>query len=272
MNFQKNKTKEIIKKIKGSKKYKAVYLKTIERIAKDTTEKYGEKRAEKETRNILHQIWGAYWATRPNFKKILNDFKKNTDPKNIENVKENILKILTFHSSTRERISNTHEFYKKIFSITEIPLTIIDHACGLNPLTFFWMNLPPKAVYFAYDIDEEQNAFLRQIFEFLGIKNVYIKEKDIFSDNLEEKSADVVFMLKFLPILDQQKKGFTDEIIKNINCKHLIVSFPIKSLSGGEKGMEKFYTEKFIKLTENSDFEIKKMRFKEEIVFILKKD
>lgn len=36
--------------------------------------------------------------------------------------------------------------------------------------------------------------------------------------------------------------------------------------------MKKFYTEKFNKLIEDNNFEIKKLRFKEEIMFIARKD
>ncbi len=60
--------------ILASKKYKDIYPKTVERIVTDYIDRFGPKRAELEARNKLHQIWGAYWQTRPNFDRT---FKKN---------------------------------------------------------------------------------------------------------------------------------------------------------------------------------------------------
>lgn len=259
----------LAQKIKNSKKYRSIYVKTIERIAKDCVLRYGEKEAEKKAKNILHQIWGAYYSARPNFNKILNSFKENTDIKNEESVKENILPLLKIHSSTKERNPELNEFYAKIFEITGVPNSIIDHGCGFNPLAIIYAGALKEIKYSAYDIDEDEINFLRQIFGFLGIKNIRADLGDVLVDSFE--SADIVFMLKLLPVLDSQKKGAVPDLIKAQKCKYVVVSFPVKSLGGREKGMADFYTSQFEKIIVNEGFKAEKIKLKSEIVFIVKK-
>lgn len=241
--------KEIVENIKKSKKYKAVYIKTIERVVADCINRFGEKRAEKEAKNLLHQVWGAF---------------KNSGVRHLE-----ILQILKQHSSTKERISILPEFYKKIFEITGIPNSIIDHACGLNPLTKQWMNLPASKQggpencnYKAYDIDQEEIEFLKSM-------GVDANLGDILCD--EFMYADVVFMLKLLPCLEHQKKNCSLEILKNQKCKYIVVSYPIKSIGGKNKGMTEFYRKSFTDLVKNEKWGISELLFDTELVFIIKK-
>lgn len=242
---------EIVENIKNSKKYRVVYIKTIERVVADCINRFGEKRAEKEAKNLLHQIWGAFYKNQPDWGK------------------ENILEILKLHSSTAERISILPEFYKKIFEITGIPNSIIDHACGLNPLTKQWMNLPASKQggpencnYKAYDIDQEEIEFLKSM-------GVDANLGDILCD--EFMYADVVFMLKLLPCLEHQKKNCSLEILKNQKCKYIVVSYPIKSIGGKNKGMTEFYRKSFTDLVKNEKWGISELLFDTELVFIIKK-
>ncbi|MFI5205491.1 MAG: hypothetical protein ACHQVK_00975, partial [Candidatus Paceibacterales bacterium] len=67
---------EISQDIKTSKKYGSIYGKTIERIVADYAARYKKPvDVEKKSKNLLHQIWGAFYATRPSFGKILETLK-----------------------------------------------------------------------------------------------------------------------------------------------------------------------------------------------------
>lgn len=260
--------KEIVENIKNSKKYKAVYRKTIERIAADCVVRFGEKtlrpaqgkRAEKEAKNLLHQVWGAFYKTRPNFEKVLESFRAKVESD--KNIRQAVLPILNLQSSIKERIPILDEFYKKIFEITGIPNSIIDYACGLNPLTLQWMNLHEKTTYKAYDIDEEEVEFLKS----MGID---ARLGDILIDSFE--AADVIFLFKLLPCLEHQKKGSSLEILKKLKFKYAVVSFPIKSISGKEKGMTDFYSNNFKNLLEKEGFKWTEILFKTELVFVIRK-
>ena len=258
----------IIQDIKKSKKYKNVYDKTIERIVRDFCAKGGAaKEIEKKSKNLLHQIWGAFYAQKPNFKKLLLNLQKNVQEH--RGILESVLPILQAQSSVKERIPILDDFYKKIFEVTGIPNTIIDYACGLNPLTYFWMRLPESTMYKAFDIDEDQIIFLRAVFTLLKIPTVQVALQDVLIDSFE--SADVIFLLKLLPCLEHQKKDSSLEIIKNLSCKYVVVSFPIKSLSGKKSGMADFYSNNFKKMVEQEQLEFTEILFETELVFVIKK-
>ncbi|HGJ66967.1 TPA: hypothetical protein ENS27_16530, partial [bacterium] len=248
--YSENEIIEIVQKIIKSKKYNTIYPKTVENTARRCFEKYDKKHVEKKTKTALHQIWSAYYKSKPNFDDVFNDFVKNINDG--KNIKEEIIRILSFQSSTRERLMIIDDFYCKIFSITGYPEIIIDHACGLNPLSIFWMGLPDNTRYFAYDIDNGLIEFLRLVIGYLGLNNIIgFQLADIFVDEFEY--ADIVLMLKFLPVIEQQEKGSSLEILRKQNCRYLVVSFPIKSLSGVEKGMTGFYSKWFKNLIKDEN-------------------
>ena len=295
---------EIIKKIKKSRKYKGVYGKTIERIVVDCVARFGQKRAEKEAKNLLHQIWGAFYSNRPDFEKILKKIKKdiiiykkadiqsNTKElwipafrlpagRQAGMTKEIILPVLKLQSSVYERVSILENFYKKIFEIIDLPaggpISIIDHACGLNPLTIPWMNLPENTEYTAYDIDGEEINFLNQIFDLfkntpthqrMGV-NTKFALGDILCDEFDY--ADVVFMLKLLPCLEHQKKNCSLDILRKQKCKYLVISFPIKSIGGKDKGMTSFYGNSFKNMIKEEKWQVSEILFDTELVFVIKK-
>lgn len=259
---------QLIHRISSSKKYKGVYNKTIERIVSECVQRYGKNNAEKKARTLLHRIWSSYYIGKPDYKYLIEKIKENfTDEIRL---KETILNILAYQSSVKERIPILDIFYHRIFSITDYPSSIIDHACGLNPLTIFWMNLPKDTIYNGFDIDTNQIEFLNEAFQIIGIENkIDIRTGDIVSDKFDY--ADIVFMLKLLPLLEQQRKGLSIEIMKKQQCRYMVISFPIKSLSGSEKGMIKFYSNWFESRIINEKWEIEKLIFKTELVYIITK-
>lgn len=254
---------EIVVKITASKKYKAVYDKTLARIVASCSEKYPEKQITKKAKNALHQIWGAYFDPRPDFKKLLESVDKTGNPKQAG------LPLLKLQSSTKERIPILDIFYKKIFAVTGLPKTIIDVGSGLNPLTFFWMNLSGNVRYHAFDIDKDQASFLKSFFDAFKTEQVKISLGDALVDEFPE--SDIAFFLKIVPLLERQEKGSSLEILKRQNSKFLVVSFPVKSISGKQKGMIDFYSKQFQDLIKDQPWKTEKLLFESELVFIIKK-
>ncbi len=255
---------EIKQKILASKKYKSIYPKTVERIVNDLSAKYKPKELEKEVKNMLHKVWGAYYSTRPDFSKLLKNFKE------AGSWKQEVMNLLKIHSSTNERTSYLETFYKEIFEVTGVPTLIIDHGCGFNPLTLPWMNLPQTSTYKAYDIDTEEVEFLNNILGQLNISNAQVQLGDLLSDSFEY--ADVVFMFKILQVLDMQKKGSALNVLKDQKCKFIVVSFPTKSISGKDKGMKNFYESYLLDLIKDENWEVSKVVFDNDLVFIINKN
>ena len=260
---------EIAQKITSSKKYKSIYNKTVEHTVRRCLERYDKKQVEQRTRNILHQIWSAYYGHKPDFRHLLDTFMSNAN--NEAGIRQEMLKLISVQSSTRERIPILDEFYDKIFSITGRPSSIIDHACGLNPLTMLWMNLPGNVKYRAFDIEKDLIGFLKSVIDFLGLTDkMDIRLGDVLIDEFDY--ADVVFMLKLLPVIEQQQKGSSLEAMRKQRCKHLVVSFPVKSLSGAEKGMSEFYSNWFRSLIKDENWRYNEILFNTELVFVVQKE
>lgn len=258
----------IFNSIVRSKKYKHIYEKTVKSIITDCLNKYDRKKVEKEVRKILHQMYDAYYKIRPNFGELIEETAQQLKL-GIER-KEIVKKILLKQSSTRERIQILDRFYVDIFRITGIPRTIIDHACGLNPLTIHWMNLPEHIKYYAYDIDTELINFIESISRLFGLQDIIIaKVADVLTDQFPY--ADVVFMLKLLPILERRKKGSSIKAMREQRCKFLVTSFPTTSLSGDYKGMTEFYPNWFKELIKDQPWSYELLHFETEIVFIVDK-
>ena len=53
--------------------------------------------------------------------------------------------------------------------------------------------------------------------------------------------ADVAFLLKMLPSLEQQEKGSSARLLGALRAPFVVVSFPTESLGGREKGMRVHY-------------------------------
>lgn len=251
---------EITQKIAQSKKYHRLYQKTITRIVASSLKKQPQpKTAEKLAKKLLHQMWDAFGTSNIDYSKLINNFQGD------------LLPLLAVQSPTRERLPILETFYREIFAETSLPSSIVDLGCGLNPLSIPWMNLPSNSSYIGFDIDIEEIVFLRSIFKLINIpQRIDFKLGDVFTDRFPE--AEVVFMLKLLPILEQQEKGCSLEIIQKQKAKYIIVSFPTKSLSGKQKGMADFYGYWFEELVKGQKWDIKRLLFATEMVFVVRKD
>lgn len=263
----------IVDKILNSKKYRDIYRPTVERIVSDSIKKYGsqgESRVEKESRELMHQVWGAFYSNRPDFDKLLRKFSdleiESEEDHSRSRVVEGLLRI---HTSTVERMKFIEEFYQKIFEITGIPKTIQDIGCGFTPLSIEYMKVPSNIKYKAYDIDLAEIEFLNEISKIVFPEyDLTFKPADILIDKFEK--SDVIFLLKTLPILERQKKGATEYVLDNLKCKFMVVSFPLKSLSGREVGMARFYSENFEEILSKRKLKFHRLEFSNELVYVIK--
>lgn len=244
---------ELVKALSDSKKYKDLSYSTIENIA--ISNSYSEDKV----RSKLHQIWGAYYSTRPDFNKLLKKLNEGSI---------SLKDVLRIHNSTKERIDDYETIYKFINENIRSSSSILDIGCGLNPI--FSILLKNNYEYIALDIDNSQQYFLNKLFEKYQLSKYTAIVGDALLD--KHKPVDVVFALKLLPVLDQISREQTDLFLKNLECKTLIVSFPNKSLGGREKGMRENYRISYIDRIENLGYELLTLKeFNNETFYILKK-
>lgn len=217
-----------------SKKYKDVCPDTVRRVFETERAKYkSEKEADKAAKAHLHQITGAF-MTADEMKladKLFTAYKEGDESA--------FDKTLRLHSSTRERMQGAEALYSRILEAAGRPQTVLDLACGMNPLILGKMGL---AVY-GMDIS---GGCVRLVNEWAAACgwNVRAVCADLLCDPPMEK-ADMALMMKLLPVLEQQKKGSAMALMESVPAETACVTFPMRTLGGRKVGMEQHYSEWF---------------------------
>ncbi len=232
------------------------------------------KKIIKYARAILHRAIGVY-RTR-NYKKnkqLLESLRKllENEPLNSENSLELHRRILETHSSTMERALIYGLLYKKLFEITGKPKIILDLGCGLNPLSFPWMELE-GIQYYAADINNDDLELVENYFEIIG-EECCIKRIDLQKRNdalARFPKADVCFLFKVLGGIDQKGHKLSESIIKQAPAKYVVASFATRTLSGRRmRQAKRMWLEQMLKRL-GVEFQI--FREENEIFYIIRKE
>ncbi len=248
----------------NSSKYKNICIDLIKNIGlQELHSQNNLKTAIKSCKNKLHQIGGAFFLKKINYKKW--GARLGMTPK--EELRDICLEMMKCHSSTKERILIINDFYSKIFSILPPVNSIVDIGCGLHPLSIPWMPLGKNTKYYAYDIYSDLIEFLSKFMQIINI-NGNAECRDTIQSPPDIK-VDLAFILKSIPCFEQINKSSGINLIEKLNAKNIVVSFPVKSISGKNKGMLKNYEEKFNKIVINKNWEIKRLEFETELVFVI---
>jgi 16S rRNA (guanine(1405)-N(7))-methyltransferase len=239
------------------------------------------KEALKATKNKLHQVGGAYFSghgeleSKTNFSSWLADLQRAAQSKNQDELRQVSTNIMSNHASTKERISILDLFYSDLFADLQPVQSILDLACGLNPLALPWMNLTDDAEYYACDIYGHMMDFLNQYLQLMG-RQGQAQTCDVLSA-CPAREVDVALLLKALPCLEQVDKQAAHALLGKINARSIIVSYPVHSLGGRSKGMAVHYETQFYELVNKqfgqteSGWRIEKHSFETELAFVLKK-
>ncbi len=189
--------------------------------------------------------------------------------------RELVQKILSTHSSTKERIPFYEQLYSRIFQVTGSPATIIDLGCGINPFSIPFMKVQ-KLKYSAFDISEDEIDFLQQFFtwwhrqhpSFSGKAEVLDVKHWITITHAEK--ADVCFLFKMTDVLDLGKgHKVTESVLRNIPARFVVVSFPTKTMSGKVMNVPRRNWMEWLCKRVGYSFTI--LEFKNEIFYVIKK-
>ena len=147
----------------------------------------------------------------------------------------------------------------------------LDIACGLNPLALPWMQLAEEgAAYYAYDIYHSMVDFLQGWLALMHVQGS-AQVCDVLQTSPPQQ-ADVAFLLKAIPCLEQLDKTAGHRLLREIHAQNLVVSFPIHSLGGRSRGMLEHYEAHFRELIAGvQHWEMKRLIFDSELVFVVKK-
>lgn len=217
---------ELFEKLVQSKKYRDVCPDTVKRVLDECSLKYKRpKDIEKAAREKLHGITSAF-MTESEYKRAL----KLAEDGDLEN-------LLACHASTRERLpmEAMDEDYDRIFGVTGTPESVLDLACGMNPV--YLRHRLPQSRIVGVDISGQSMAVIK------AACDAEIRHGDLLCANsIPDARFDVALLFKILPLLDRQQAGSADGILKRINAKYIVASFPTRTLGGRNVGMAENYS------------------------------
>ena len=249
-------------------KYSTICVDIIQRIGKQEIVKRSSlKEAIKGTCSKLHQVGGAFFENNPDFSKWLTQLEAlPQDIYSIE-IKQYCREKMQAHASTYERLPILDDFFQRCLKSLAPIHSLLDLGCGLNPLALPWMPLAKDPMYQGIDIFADLTGFDQQFLQHTCLRG-RVSCAD-FLGELPKQRFQVALALKTIPLIDQIEKEHTRQWLENIPADHLLVSFPIFSLSGKGKGMLENYTMRFTQMIEGGNWEMERFEFSTELAFLL---
>ncbi|MFZ3150345.1 MAG: hypothetical protein WA116_01530 [Anaerolineaceae bacterium] len=268
MNY--NETEQLdrlVDEVRRSPKYAQISLSFVRNIAAEELGRHGDfATTVKATRTRLHEMTGAFLAPKLNYTHWVKVFKE-IPSSDSEALKDQSLAMMRLHASISERLPFLGNFYQTCLASIAPVSSVLDLACGLNPLAIPWMPLTPNFTYSACDVILPMLEFLNQYFISQKI-NGKAFECDL-TRTIPTQKAQVALLMKTLRLLERMDKSTATELLDGINADHILVSYPVKSLGGKSKGMAETYTEQFYRLIEGKAFSVQSFAFPTEIAFLL---
>jgi len=255
---------QLVAAVQESTKYRTVSAALVRTIgAQELGKRHNLKEAIKATKNKLHQIAGAYQIGKADYAGWLAPLQQAAGDRAA--LRPICRAMMAHHASTRERLVILDEFYRTLFAGLPPIASILDLACGLNPLTIPWMPLPSGVTYYACDIYQDQVDFFQQCLTWLGVAGE-AQSCDLLQ-TCPTQTVDVALLLKTIPCLEQADKLIGRRLLAEINAPVLFVSFPAQSLGGHNKGMTVNYEQHFQDLVSGKPWQIERFAFATELVF-----
>lgn len=248
--------------IHASRKYCGIARETVLRVVAAALERR-EENVLKAAKRTLHQVSGAF-ITPGDAERIAGLVETMRGGSDLLAACDAVLRL---HSSTAERLPYYREFYRGVFAATGTPGSVMDIGCGLAPFSLPYMGLPSRIRYIAIDID---SLLIHRVNDFLltaGYGPCARVQDVIVSPPADE--VDVAFALKLLPVLEQQVKGCSLPILTRLNARRLVVSFPLRSLSGRRKGMPSHYREQYEGMLAGEFRMLEEFELPNELVYIM---
>jgi 16S rRNA (guanine(1405)-N(7))-methyltransferase len=236
----------------------------VQRVGADElTKRRNLKEAIKATKNKLHQVGGAYLEGSLPYARWLDRLRETHDLRAV------CREVMRRHASTAERLSILDEFYSTLLGALPPVRSVLDVACGLNPLAIPWMNLPRGAAYYAYDIYHDMIDFVGEFMALIGVEG-HAQARDVMQFIPPEK-VDLALILKTIPCLEQVDKAAGRRLLDAVKAEHMIVSFPVHSLGGYDKGMSANYEAHLRDLLAGKEWPVERYEFESELVFVIHK-
>ncbi len=259
--------REVVDRLRQARKYRHLCEDTLYRVADWAGRRHPNgKAAVRAAKRKLHQVYGAYFDAFQfaRVEDLLGRLSPSLPDADLRTV---CYEILQCHASTAERLSMMAGFYRDLFEEIGQPRTLLDLACGLNPFALPWMELDRAARYVAYDIDHRLVCAVNDFFRCVG-RDPGAACRDILVSG-PDLEADVVFLFKSIPCLEQQVKGAGIGLLRRLRADYVVVSFPARTLGGREKGMAQHYDALMDRMVDALKVSVRKMAYPAETFYVL---
>lgn len=222
---------DLLDKLLNAKKYRDICPDTVRRVWTDCEKRYKKaKDVEKAAREALHGITGAF-MTPQEARQLAFDMQAwHVDKTDI-----GLERMLGRHASTRERLplSEMDRLYERIFAITGRPRSVLDLACGINPIYLGARGIETTGI----DISGAAVGAVNSFREIYGMP-VRARCADLLCPGgIPKERFDVALLFKLLPLLERQEGGGAIRVLEAVNAHRLVVSFPTRTLGGRSVGM-----------------------------------
>lgn len=259
---------EIVDSVLSSRKYQTIAPDLIHAIAAGELAKgRSRKDAVKATKNQLHQSAAAYQTGRMAYDAWLTDLRQGHGAPTSDEFRTYLRTIMAHHASTAERLPILDDFYRSILADLPPLRSILDVACGLNPLTIPWMGMPADVTYYACDIYRDQIHFLNEFFHLAAIRGE-AEVRNVIAHPPTQR-VDLALVLKTIPCLEQVDRAAGSQLLDALDARYLLVSFPVRSLGGRAKGMVATYEAHFEALIAGRGWSFKRFEFDGELAFLV---
>jgi 16S rRNA (guanine(1405)-N(7))-methyltransferase len=261
---------KMVNSILNSKKYRGLGLNPntiVDLIQHEAPEHNSLKTLRKSVRRKLHNIVAPYLG-EPDYTVLLKKLIQIEDVSlDSSELRKFCQRVLAEHASTAERIPYMTEFYTRLFKAVGRPATILDLACGLNPLAFPWMGLTLSTKYHAYDIIQPRINFINAFFEKIGIEPL-AENRDILV-HPPQIHADLGIFFKEAHRMEKRQPACNRELWASLNVDVLAVSLPTQDLSGTHSLLQQHRELVQVNLPDRT--RVDELLFENEIVFLIKK-
>ena len=260
---------DLVERLRESRKYGGVCEDTLSRAVDWAVQRHSRPSdALKAARRKLHQVHGAYFNAfdRRRLDRAIEAVEGGAAE---EGVRAACSAVLRMHASTAERLEIAEEMYGDVFGCTGVPRSVEDLACGLNPFLLPWMGLPAGTRYEASDIDSGVVAAFDRLIPALGYSGGG-ESRDVMASPPDGR-PDVTLLLKTAPCLERQEPGSVVRLLRRIQSRFVVVSFPTKSLGGREKGMRRSYANFMAETTAELCVEVEEFVYATEAVYVLRR-
>lgn len=261
---------DVLTQVKASQKYADMDEALIRAIAsREIAKAQSLKETVKATRNKLHQVGSAFQEAAIPYTKLESELDELPPDLADPITRAGLKHFMQFHTSTRERLSIVDDFFQTTLASIAPIHSVLDIACGLNPLAVPWMPLAGDVKYTACDIYGEMSRFLNRFFKKFKIDGQAFT-CDV-TQTIPHDPVQLAIILKTIPCLEQLDKQAGFRLLDSIPAEHMLVTFPAHSLGGRSKGMVQNYESHFSELVAGKPWEIQRFEFPGELAFLVHK-